>query len=59
MIFVGGGCIVEASHKKGIIELGGFSCVEIINNYSKYKDELNPTVVNCLEQYFAKVSIKV
>ena len=71
--FCRGGCIVEASHEKGITELGGFSCVEtremykyintrineIINNYSKYKDELNPTVVNCLEQYFAKVSIKV
>lgn len=71
--FCRGGCIVEASHEKGITELGGFSCVEtremykyinsrineIINDYSKYKDKLNPTVVNCIDQYFTKVGTKI
>lgn len=67
--FCRGGCIVEASHENGITELGGFSCIEtremykyiyskiteIKNNYSMYKDKLNPTVVNCFDQYFSKI----
>lgn len=71
--FCRGGCIVEASHEKGITELNGFSCIEtkemynyilkkinyVRDNYSTVKEQLNPTVVNCFNQYFEKIKEKV
>ena len=66
--FCQGGCIVEASHELGIEKINNFSCIEtkemykyidlrineILNNYKKYRDHINPTVKNCIEQYLEK-----
>lgn len=71
--FCKGGCIVEASHENGITAINGFSCIEtkemykyilskvekIKNDYQRYRDNLNPTVVNCFDQYFEKIENKI